>query len=429
MSRFDNIVSGDPTCRDCNLISSCDCVEVRPWGRTDIEEIQKLAGAQSSFSIPSRYQLEFLHHGDTELNLIATTSDGQLLGYLLTMWSSPGELFLWQIARNATTSELQRLSGTGVERLLEEFSTNVKRSGAAALQFTIGSDSVARWVHKVAPRLFGHKMRELHFKVDGERAYEIRFTPIPHGLAEVYKIPQFADFVHRVFSPERISNDWLRVLSNLTPDDNVLEVGAGDGRLTNHLLSTGARVVAVEPCRNFDPRKGCLPGSPAEERLRIMRGYFPNIPHEKFSCIVLHQNVFTELVNQMDEGDLIVALKSFLAPGGRLLFDFMTELDVGPIGQVQQIYCGPVAGLGTVVYEREFVAKHWGMRYETMLKFSFERNGVRELHSLRVEARLPLLDRVLRHMGAQGAQLSVQPISAFTFFPGKPQVVEAQFMH
>jgi hypothetical protein len=160
-----------------------------------------------------------------------------------------------------------------------------------------------------------------------------------------------------------------------------------------------------------------------------MRGYFPNIPHEKFSCIVLHQNVFTELVNQMDEGDLIVALKSFLAPGGRLLFDFMTELDVGPIGQVQQIYCGPVAGLGTVVYEREFVAKHWGMRYETMLKFSFERNGVRELHSLRVEARLPLLDRVLRHMGAQGAQLSVQPISAFTFFPGKPQVVEAQFMH
>lgn len=40
----------------------------------------------------------------------------------------------------------------------------------------------------------------------------------------------------------------------------------------------------------------------------------------------------------MDEGDLMVAVKSFLAPGGRLLFDFVTELDSGQVGQVQNIY-------------------------------------------------------------------------------------------
>jgi SAM-dependent methyltransferase len=429
MSRSDNLAPQKPTGDPHDSNPSGDSVEIRPWGRTDVEAIRKLAGIQSNFTIPSKYQLEFLHHGDPELNLVATSTDGTILGYLLTLWSSPGELFLWQIARNRETAELQRLSGTGVQRLLEEFAANVKRTGACALQFTMNSDSVARWVRRLAPQLLGHKVRELHFKVDGERAYEIRFSPVPHGLTDVYDIPGFSDFVHRVFSPEKISSDWLRVLSHLNSHDYVLEVGAGDGRLTSHLLGTGARVVAVEPCRSFDPRKGCLLGSPAEEKLRVVRGYFPTIPTDKFSCIVLHQNVFTELVNQMDEGDLIVALKSFLAPGGRLLFDFVTDLDVGPVGQIQPIFHGPVTDLGNVVYEREFLGRHWGMRYETMLKFSYERNGIRQLQSLRVEARFPELDTVLRQMGAQGGQLSVHPIDAFTFFPGKPRVIEALFLH
>jgi hypothetical protein len=136
MSSFDNLAHQNPTGDPHDPVPSCDRIEIRPWGRTDIEEIQKLAGAQNNFTIPSRYQLEFLQHGDPELNLVATVADGRVIGYLLTMWSNPGELFLWQIARNRAMPELQRLSGTGVQRLLEEFSANVKRLGASALQFT-----------------------------------------------------------------------------------------------------------------------------------------------------------------------------------------------------------------------------------------------------------------------------------------------------
>lgn len=78
-------------------------------------------------------------------------------------------------------------------------------------------------------------------------------------------------------------------------------------------------------------------------------------------------------------------------------------------------------------YKREFVGRHWGMRYEILLKFSCERNGLRELHSRRVEARFPSLDPILRQIGSLGGQVSVRPIEAFTFFPGKPQVIEARF--
>jgi SAM-dependent methyltransferase len=403
-------------------------IRVRSWGRTDFEKIQSLAADQSNFTIPSRYQLDMLHYGEPGLNLVAYTADDKILGYLLSLWSHPGELFLWQIARDRKTPELQRLSGNGVQRLLEEFAKNVKRSGASALQFTIASDTIARWVRRLTPQLFGRELRELCFKVEGERAYEIRFLPIPQQLTDVYEIPGFAEFVQRVFSVDKISEDWLHTIRDFSSDDSILEVGAGDGRLTAHLLNTGANVIAVEPNLSFDPQKGCVTGSPSDEQLRVLRGYFPNIPTEKCSCIILHQNVFTELANQMDEGDLIAALKSHLRPGGRLIFDFVSDLNPGPIGSAQEVFRGKVQGLGDVVYEREFLGRHWGMRYETVLRFSFEKDGKRELHSRRIEARFPLLDQIQRQIGSQGGESSAHAIRAFTFFPGQSQIVQAKFL-
>lgn len=405
--------------------NSTDIV-IRPWARSDIASIQRIAAMNSSFTVPSRYQLDMLQNSEPSLNLVATDSSSHVLGYVLTLWSHPGELFLWQFAKDQTLGR-EKLSAKGVHRLLLEFARNVKRSGASALQFTTQSNSATRWIRTIAPELLGTRVRELYFKVDGERAYELRFTEVPDGLSDVYSIPYFADFVDRIFSPSKISPDWLKSIQQLGPNDTILEIGAGDGRLTDHLLSTGAKVIAVEPCRSFDPRKGIIKGSPAEENLRIIRGFFPDISVEKCSHIILHQNVFTELINQMDESDLIAALKTSLKPGGRLLFDFVSEIDPGEIGSTYPIYDGHVQGLGNVSYQRQFIGKHWGMRYENLLRFSFERNGTRQHHSRRIEARFPLLDRVLREIGSQGGESKTQKIQAFTFFPGQPQIVEVGF--
>jgi hypothetical protein len=202
MSNFDNIAEQERIGKAA--LSAIDTIQVRPWDRTDIEKIRLLAAAQRNFTVPSRYQLDMLHFGEPGLNLVASTADGHILGYLLTLWSHPGELFLWQIARDRTTPDLQQLSGSGVQRLLEEFAKNVNRFGASSLQFTIESEAVARWVRRLTPQLFGRELRKLHFKVDGEKVYEIRFTPAPSSLTDVYSMPGFSEFVHRVFSAESI---------------------------------------------------------------------------------------------------------------------------------------------------------------------------------------------------------------------------------
>ncbi len=111
------------------------------------------------------------------------------------------------------------------------------------------------------------------------------------------------------------------------------------------------------------------------------------------------------------------------------MFDFVTDIDPGPVGSLQPVYRGTVEGLGEVIYERQFLTKHWGMRYETLLRFSFEKDGRRELHACRVEARFPLLDQIQRQIASQGGECSVRPIDAFTFFPGQSKIVEATFTH
>ncbi len=77
--------------------------------------------------------------------------------------------------------------------------------------------------------------------------------------------------------------------------DQIVEVGAGTGRLTMHLLERGRRVVAVEPAlplRRILRRKiaaaGCL------ERVRLVHGYFDELPlPDDFATLVVSCSAFT----------------------------------------------------------------------------------------------------------------------------------------
>ena len=429
-SFFSHYHTSEACSRLKEIACSIERVTVRSWDQTDYDQIRSFAGNLSSFTVPSDYVLDALANSEPELNLVAESADGKTLGYVLTMRSHPHELLIWQLAKDRRSSEISRIAGVGMQKLIRQFKGAIERSDIRAFQFTIRSDQVKRWAHKMAREVFDSELRALPFKIDGEKAYEIRLDQIvPLTLAEVYSIPNFPEFVRRVFSADRISPDWLRNIQRFGPRDLILEIGAGDGRLTSDLLRTGASVVAVEPNTSFNPADGVRQRGGREEALRIIRGYFPNIPKERYSSIILHQNVFLEIANQIDERDLLAEFKNFLTPDGKILFDYISEPDPGKPHVPTTVFEGLIPGFGDIHYEREFIETHWGMRYETLLRFSLKQGNNLETHLRHVEVRLSPLDALCRKISALGGHAEVEDINAFTFFPGKAKLVKASFIN
>ena len=285
-------------------------------------------------------------------------------------------------------------------------------------------------MNRLTQQLFGLDVRNLHFKVNGEPAYELRLEgESPARISDAYTIPRLTDFVKKVFTPERLSPDWLTEIATLRPGDTVLEIGAGDGRVTEAILQTGAHVTAVEPNPEFCPRLSRFVGDGGMPGVRVIEGYFPHIPHERYSHVLMHQNVFLELINEMDDRELLSELRRFVKPGGKILFDYLTDLDTGPAHAVVPIYSGDVPGIGRVQYEREYMGYHWGMRYETVVRFSIDDGTQRHMHSKLLELRLPPMEQILEHLGTLGGEALHREIPAFTFFPGRTQLVTATFAH
>jgi len=97
----------------------------------------------------------------------------------------------------------------------------------------------------------------------------------------------------RLASAERLHPgvvDWLP-----RGVDQIVEVGAGTGRLTMQLIERGQRITAVEPAlplrrilRQKIAAAGCL------ERVRLMHGYFDQLPlPDDFAALVVSCSAFT----------------------------------------------------------------------------------------------------------------------------------------
>jgi 23S rRNA (adenine-N6)-dimethyltransferase len=112
----------------------------------------------------------------------------------------------------------------------------------------------------------------------------------------------------RAWGWHRLSDDWAaRVVSaaGIRPGQLVLDIGAGEGALTAHLVRAGARVIAVEL-------------HPA--RVRVLRRRFPGVivVHADASSVRLPGRPF-RVVASPPYGISATLMRSLLAPGSKLV--------------------------------------------------------------------------------------------------------------
>jgi SAM-dependent methyltransferase len=110
--------------------------------------------------------------------------------------------------------------------------------------------------------------------------------------------------------------------------DQIVEVGAGTGRLTMELIERGRRVVAVEPAR---PLRHILRQKIAAagrlERVRLMHGYFDQLPlPDDFAALVVSCSAFTPSPGHGGESGLS-EMERVCRPGGCVAIIWPNHLD------------------------------------------------------------------------------------------------------
>ena len=160
-----------------------------------------------------------------------------------------------------------------------------------------------------------------------------RFSP--HGTGDPRKDAELAwellyrlepELYDRLASAERLHPGVVNWLPRDV--DQIVEVGAGTGRLTMELVERGQRVTAVEPAlplRRILHRKiaaaGCL------DRVRLMHGYFDRLPlPDDFATLVVSCSAFTPSPEHGGAAGLS-EMERVCTPGGCVAIVWPNHLD------------------------------------------------------------------------------------------------------
>ena len=143
-------------------------------------------------------------------------------------------------------------------------------------------------------------------------------------LNEIYELEGFTELFHVKFGCRPVSEEWRMVLPDLLRPGSgaVVDIGAGEGRLTLLLASLGLSVYAVEA--NSRLASACRDGTGQfGGSVTVVTGLFPSaVSDRRFGSAVLHQNVLIELLNEVGLDGAWCALRDCLTPGGFVVCDY-----------------------------------------------------------------------------------------------------------
>jgi SAM-dependent methyltransferase len=149
-------------------------------------------------------------------------------------------------------------------------------------------------------------------------------SPIDRSLAFELLYRLEPELYERLVAAERIHP---AVLEWLPPVDRVVEVGAGTGRLTTHLVERCAHMVAVEPALPMRERLRAALSAHVLDRVDIVDAFFDALPLADASAdmVVTCSALERDIAHGGDVG--LAELERVCAPGGLIVVVWPNHLD------------------------------------------------------------------------------------------------------
>jgi SAM-dependent methyltransferase len=149
-------------------------------------------------------------------------------------------------------------------------------------------------------------------------------SPLDRSLAFELLYRLEPDLYARLIAAERIHPAVLEWLPRV---ERAVEIGAGTGRLTAHLLTRCAHVVAVEPAQPMRERLRTVLNADALGRIEIVDGFFDALPAPNGSAdlVVTCSALDRSTAHGGDAG--LAEMERVCAPGGVMVVVWPNHLD------------------------------------------------------------------------------------------------------
>lgn len=241
----------------------------------------------------------------------------------------------------------------------------------------------------------------------------------PH---DVYSLKYFPAIYDYLFSSNGISGEWKELLERyLRNKQNILEIGAGGGKLTSWLLGEKFNLaMSLEPNENL---LNIANGKVREYNFSVSNGTFPEAIEKgkKFDAIVMHQNVFMELINQIEIKDLLNVLKEISSTDSCLLFDYPMNPAVPKKGETKTLFSGEIPQVGQVRYGFKYIGSDQNEGYQALLSCEIcDINKVSTRYSYKMSIDFPTIVELAESIRAAGIMVKeLRETSFFSFFSEK----------